>query len=133
MSTGDAGTGVPLGSTQATFPVRMLAHSVAATASDDTFFTNSHGGVMIVQCVDAVASQNGSSTPQLAVYYDIAGHRFYFDSQSIGEGEGIRFTWRGGHVLRPGDQLGVHFYVIGAGVCDWSVVATGVAGPFSLL
>lgn len=130
MSTGDAGSGVPLGSQQQTFPVPMLHHSVSGVASDDTTFTNHHGGLMVVQCIDATAGAVSADTPQLIVSFSISGVVFYYDSQSIGEGLGVRFSWRGAQIIEQFGDLEVSFLSLGGGNVNWAVMASGIAGPF---
>lgn len=61
--------------------------------------------LVIVEGIDLVV-QDETDTQWFASFcVNATDNAFYYDSQSIGEGNGVYFPWRGSLTLYPGDEL----------------------------
>lgn len=104
-----------------------LANS-KSTDSDDLVatFDNFTGGLVVICGVDMVIQRDSAGGPYFA-HCDIDGALFYWDSQSVGEGRGITFSWRGAQMLFPDETATFHLEVFpdGAtkGIVAWGLVA----------
>lgn len=87
-----------------TAPLRLLHVNGTGSSEFDALQTNTSGRMWVVCGIDAVCTDLGSVS---AIECDasVGGVTFYHDSQSIGEGGGVTFAWRGQHQMYPEDDL----------------------------
>jgi len=84
-------------------------------------------GHLLLLGIDVVASD--AEPVHCWVGYEIpAGYRAYWDSQSTGEGLGVRFPWRGQVPLLPTEYVVLHLRSDTS--IDWSWVLWGLLSPF---
>jgi hypothetical protein len=79
----------------------------------------------VVQGVDLVIKAGDSPSHWFVEFGYGVGQRFYYYSQSIGEGLGIYFAWRGSIALSPSVAFFVNAHEDGGLVDDWSWSAWG--------
>jgi hypothetical protein len=86
-------------------------------------------GACLVLGIELIAS--GASPVQCFANFQVpSGSMVYYDSQSIGEGLGVRFVYRGQAVLLEDESMAVTFSATG-GSPQWSLSAWGLALPFN--
>ena len=108
-----------------TFPLRLFSANYSAVASATTTFINEVNALVIIAGIDAVAT-NGSAAGPVYTDFFLQGVDFYHDSQSIGEGQGVTFSWRGAHLLEPGEQLDAQMVCISGEIDSMSAVGWGI-------
>lgn len=95
-------------------PERFISSSQTGTSGSYQHIPNVNipGGQLILG-IDFVAS--GSEPIQLFVNAQgPSGIQFYYDSQSTGEGNGVRFVWRGQLPLHASETLSVNWTASGS-------------------
>jgi hypothetical protein len=112
-------------------PCRLISHKENSTGNTTTVKPSlSNVGAVLVLGFDAVAS--GSEPIQCFIDFQIpTGFQVFYDSQSTGEGNGVRFTWRGQAPLMFDEQLSTTYSSSGA--IEWTVNAWGLALPFDCI
>lgn len=112
-------------------PARWVATGEVLTTSFDVSFTPPavQASTWLLTGVDwtATQAQPVHCFTHLALGPEIT--IFYWDSQSTGEGLGVRWSWRGDLPLFPGDELIIHGDSSAAIV--WSATAWGILAPES--
>lgn len=111
-----------------TVPVRLINYQVdGAGGTAEAFFPNETGGFVLICGIDATATGDPSSGP-IDCDFTLNGTNFYHDSQSIGEGRGITFSWRGMHILKDLEDLQVFMHLgvntANVGFLAWGLVMT---------
>lgn len=130
MSVADVGGGVPFGSIDGVFPIRFLASEINPATNEDSNATNNLDGIVVITAIDSVCTGSPTGSVQCTVTFAISGvGDFYYDTQTIGEGGGVHFHWRGLVVVSRHEVLHTHMTADGGSVY-WSVIASGLAGMF---
>lgn len=108
------------------FPLRLISYAVTSSGGTVTYDTGPEPAPLaIILGCDIVAS--GSEPIQCFVNLQIpTGIQVYYDSQSTGEGLGVRFPWRGQIPLADGEDVSVQFS--SSGSINWYVTVWGVTG-----
>lgn len=124
MSTGEAGTGVGGGLMPSAHPYRIGTYQ-GTTAFRNASFGNAFSGTALLLGVDAAATD--AEPIQCFLALGITGCQwFYTDSQSTGEGLGVRWTWRGQIPIYEND---VFYYRFSAsGPINFGITAWGTWG-----
>lgn len=87
-------------------PVRMIeAVGIGVTNLNPYFDNAGQQRMYVVTDIGAVIAGTAGSGPCHAVFSVGAGVSFFYDSQSVGEGDGIRFIWQGFRVIPPTGRL----------------------------
>lgn len=113
--------------TEGHFGGLFLIHTATTSSFTYTYNPPEAAAMSYVLGVDMVAARATVTTQCFCDMY-ILTSAFYHDSQSIGEGGGVTFSWRGQIPLISGQTLTVD----GESDSDahWSVVAWGIWGPY---
>lgn len=108
-------------------PLRLISHTESSTGKTLVSAPAAWGaGGQIILGMDATAW--GTSPDQcFAQFYVPTSTSVWYDSQSIGEGLGIRFTWRG--QIPIGTSETVSFYFNAASATNWAVSVWGLLTP----
>ncbi len=111
-------------------PIRLMSHAETSTGmsviASLAAFT---GSSAVVLGVDIVAAH--AEPVQCFVEVQIPnGILVYYDSQSAGEGLGVRFTYRGQVPLLAGEGMTVHTSTAGGATIDWYATAWGLLQPY---
>jgi hypothetical protein len=101
---------------------RMVSHQELTADVSKGYISGEPRCVLVVYGMDAVASQ-GFPTQCFCSLQAPTPVEVYYDSQSIGEGLGVCFTWRGAVPLEEGQSLLLHCKS-GLGV-SWSLTVWG--------
>lgn len=111
-----------------TVPFRYTRLSTTSTGTTDTIFQPAWGnGGIVVLGFDLVAWN--ANPVQCFCRLDLPTNcAVFYDSQSAGEGNGIRFTWRGQIPLGPSESFSVYFSAVAA--ITWSYAVHGLLTPF---
>lgn len=109
-------------------PFRPMANDEEGTSSLSSIYTNATPALMVIAGID-VTAQNGSAAGPLFCSCAIGTAVFYWDSQSIGEGGGVTFSWRGAHMLFPDETLTVDLECPSGGVDKMSTLCWALAVP----
>lgn len=120
MSAGEAGTGVQLPSGCAPISLGRFAQvtDVFSHAASNPW----PNAQVVVTCIDITAT--GAEPVQcFASVQGVIGEAFYYDSQSTGEGLGVRFTWRGQYALDIGER--VQLLCTSSAPIDWGAHVDG--------
>lgn len=127
MSTGEAGSVGPIGLQPIGYPYRIATENRSTSG-----FSRAYGLITSSPAIlcgfDAVAKD--AEPTQCFIYVAVAGVPFYYDSQSTGEGLGIRFTWRGGIPVGADELITVNFQCSGTVPINYSHILWGMAGPY---
>jgi hypothetical protein len=109
-------------------PCRFLSHTELSSGNTVSVQPSlSNVGSVLVLGFDAVAS--GASPVQCFIDFQVPiGFQVFYDSQSSGEGNGVRFTWRGQAPLMFNERLATKFSSVSN--ITWTVSAWGLALPF---
>lgn len=112
--------------------VNAFAGSLGAGAQNETFEPSSYpNAVYTLLGIDTVCSGAEPSQITMAFWLGAAATQFYYDSQSTGEGLGVRFSWRGQLPVRAGYPAGITGNVISGPAVDWSGIFWGLVMPFA--
>lgn len=85
------------------------------------------GQIVVVQGIDWTATQ--AEPVQCFTHLEyLGGHIFFWDSQSTGEGLGVRWSWRGSLLLRQGSGINVVGTTGGASIA-WGGAWFGITIP----
>lgn len=128
MSTGQGvgGLSLPL----PTFGTPYILGNFNALTSGETFtFSYGLAGVFILLGVDWAATIEEPVQCWTGLELNSHGY-FWWDSQSTGEGLGVRWQWRGALPMRDGDVFGVYFDA--AASINVAGVLWGVVGDWQL-
>lgn len=109
------------------FGLRLISYHTSAAGFLQSYSPGWGGAMTYCLGIDVTAVQ-GTSPEQTFVDMLINGSCFYHDSQSIGEGAGVTYSWRGQLPISTGETL----TVIGtsADTENWSCVAWGIWGVY---
>lgn len=107
------------------YALRLVSHSETSTGGSVTFDTGDNPSPRpIILGVDFVAS--GFEPIQCFVNLQVpTGIQVYYDSQSTGEGLGVRFPWRGQIPVLDGEDVTAEFS--SSGTINWYVTVWGLA------
>jgi hypothetical protein len=104
---------------------RVITASTTGSNLGGTFTPEAGGSGLLLLGVDWTATQG---TGSYNVYAQVAsGPIFYWDSQSIGEGNGVTYAWRGQLIVNPGEQLSCQI-VGGSSTAVLGIIAWGLQG-----
>lgn len=111
-------------------PWRFVLHSFVPSGDSSYTYTNGdHSESMGLLLGVDVTVTDSISTPQIFLTVDLTGCQFYRDSQTIGEGAGIDFAWRGQLPMYPNEHL--NWTLTGTDShCTVGLTAWGVVGPW---
>lgn len=110
-----------------TVPLRYIRANSLSSGSTDTIAQPAwaNGGCIILG-LDLVAA--GAEPSQCFCSFSVPNNcTIFYDSQSTGEGNGIRFTWRGQIPLGPSESMQVYFS--SAMSITWSYAISGLLTP----
>ena len=106
-------------------PRRFVSDSFSnANVFTKSVANNGQGELWVITNIDSVA-KGSSGQQQFCDYLLSPGGDFYHDSQSIGEGGGVWFSWRGALPMYNGDEL-----VLSLQSSDTAVTLSHIASGF---
>lgn len=87
-------------------PALLGRWNVVGTAHTQTY-TNSGGVPAILLGADWTATQANPVQCFTQMFYNTGGAIFFWDSQSTGEGNGVRWSWRGALIIPAGQGVSI--------------------------